>query len=308
MTVTARLILVVLLISLAIGVWAVIILADESARRRELWSVTVGEGSAGRRMMPRIERALFSRPPFSRFSRALVTAGLSWSPLVTLLGVMAVMVVVFIVSRILLGNIASVILTLVTPALLRRWLSRRSAKRLEDFIAQLPELTRIIANGNSAGLSMGRCIAMAGREMAEPAGAEMRRVVHRLDVGASTDQALTELAERMPSREINILMRTIVIQGRTGGALTDALIDIAQALEQRKELHREVQTVILGSAVSGYAVMLIGAGAVILLNLMEPGLVDKMAGSLIGQVVLAVAALFFVTGAVLMKIVGKVEV
>lgn len=308
MTVTARLILVVLLISLAIGVWAVIILADESARRRELWSVTVGEGSAGRRMMPRVERALFSRPPFSRFSRALVTAGLSWSPLVTLLGVMAVMVVVFIVSRILLGNIASVILTLVTPALLRRWLSRRSAKRLEDFIAQLPELTRIIANGNSAGLSMGRCIAMAGREMAEPAGAEMSRVVHRLDVGASTDQALTELAERMPSREINILMRTIVIQGRTGGALTDALIDIAQALEQRKELHREVQTVILGSAVSGYAVMLIGAGAVILLNLMEPGLVDKMAGSLIGQVVLAVAALFFVTGAVLMKIVGKVEV
>ena len=308
MTVTARLILIILLISLAIGVWAVVILADESARRRELWSVTVGEGGAGNRLMPRVERALFSRPPFSRFGRALTTAGLSWSPLVTLLGVLAVMIVIFIVSRILLGNVASIILTLMTPAVLRRWLSRRSAKRLEDFIGQLPELTRIIANGNSAGLSMGRCIAMAGREMAEPAGAEMRRVVHRLDVGASTDQALSELAERMPSRELNILMRTIVIQGRTGGALTDALSDIAQALEQRKELHREVQTVILGSAVAGYAVMLIGGGAVILLNLMEPGLVDKMASSLVGQVVLAVAAGLFLLGAVLMKIVGRVEV
>jgi len=307
-TVTARLILVVLLISLAIGVWAVVILADESARRRELWSVTVGEGGAGHRLMPRVERALFSRPPLSRFGRALTTAGLSWSPLVTLLGVLAAMVVIFIVSRILLGNVASIILTLTMPAVLRRWLSRRSAKRLEDFIAQLPELTRIIANGNSAGLSMGRCIAMAGREMAEPAGAEMRRVVHRLDVGASTEQALNELAERMPSRELNILMRTIVIQGRTGGALTDALTDIAQALEQRKELHREVQTVILGSAVAGYAVMLIGGGAVILLNLMEPGLVDKMASSLIGQVVLAVAAGLFLLGAILMKIVGRVEV
>ena len=68
------------------------------------------------------------------------------------------MVVIFIVSRILLGNVASIILTLMTPAVLRRWLSRRSAKRLEDFIGQLPELTRIIANGNSAGLSMGRCM------------------------------------------------------------------------------------------------------------------------------------------------------
>ena len=308
MTLTARLILVVLLVSLAIGVWAVVILADESARRRELWSVTVGEGGAGRRLLPRVERALFSRPPFSRFSRALTTAGLSWSPLTTLFGVLAVMAIVFVVSRFLLGNIASVILTLVTPALLRRWLSRRSAKRLEDFILQLPELTRIIANGNSAGLSMGRCIAMAGREMPEPAGAEMQRVVHRLDVGVSTEQALAELAQRMPSRELNILMRTIIIQGRTGGALTDALTDIAQALEQRKELHREVQTVILGSAVSGYAVMLIGGGAVILLNLMEPGLIDKMASSFAGQAVLVVSGVFFLLGAVLMKIVGKVEV
>ncbi|QPL06676.1 type II secretion system F family protein [Actinomyces respiraculi] len=226
----------------------------------------------------------------------------------TLLGVIVVMLVIFVASRALLGYTASIILTLITPAVLQRWLSRRSAKRLEDFIAQLPELTRIIANGNSAGLSMGRCLAMAGREMAEPAGAEMRRVVHRLEVGWSTDQALAELAQRMPSREINILMRTIIIQGRTGGALTDALFDIAQALEQRKELHREVQTVILGSAVSGYAVMLIGGGAVILLNFIEPGLIDQMAGSFMGQVVLVVSGVLFLLGAVLMKIVGKVDV
>lgn len=308
MTLTVRLILVILLVSLAIGVWAVVILVDESARRRELWSATVGEGGTGSRLLQRVERVLFSRPPFSRFSRALATAGLSWSPLVTFLGVVVITVVVFVVSRMLLGNIASVILTLMAPALMRRWLSRRSAKRMEDFIAQLPELTRIIANGNSAGLSMGRCLAMAGREMMEPAGTEMRRVVHRLDVGASTDDALAELAQRMPSRELNILIRTIVIQARTGGALTDALIDIAQALEQRKELHREVQTVILGSAVSGYAVMLIGAGAVIILNFMEPGLVDRMAGTFAGQVVLVISSALFVLGAVLMKTVGKVEV
>ncbi|WP_235931641.1 MULTISPECIES: type II secretion system F family protein [Actinomyces] len=308
MTLTARFILIILLVSLAIGVWAVVILADEFARRRELWSVTVGESGGGRRFLPRLERILFSREPFSRFSRALTTAGLKWSPLMTLLGVIVVMLVIFVASRALLGYTASIILTLITPAVLQRWLSRRSAKRLEDFIAQLPELTRIIANGNSAGLSMGRCLAMAGREMAEPAGAEMRRVVHRLEVGWSTDQALAELAQRMPSREINILMRTIIIQGRTGGALTDALFDIAQALEQRKELHREVQTVILGSAVSGYAVMLIGGGAVILLNFIEPGLIDQMAGSFMGQVVLVVSGVLFLLGAVLMKIVGKVDV
>ena len=56
------------------------------------------------------------------------------------------------------------------------------------------------------------------------------------------------------------------------------------------------------------SVMLIGAGAVILLNFMEPGLIDRMASSLVGQIVLVVSGVFFLLGAVLMRIIGKVEV
>lgn len=49
----------------------------------------------------------------------------------------------------------------------------------------------------------------------------------------------------MPSRELNVLVRTIVIQAKAGGALVSALQDIAIALEDRKQLHREVHTAFL---------------------------------------------------------------
>ncbi len=218
------------------------------------------------------------------------------------------MTVVFVGGQGILGRLSSGILALTLPTLLIQWLRRKAARRAEDFIAQLPELARIIANGNAAGLSVGRCLAMAGRELTEPAGGEMRRVAHQLDLGWGVDQALEELMKRLPSREIEVLVRTIVIQGRTGGALTQALTDIATALDERKQLRREVSTAILGSAVSGYAVMLIGAGAVVMLNLMEPGLLDEMASGGVGRIILIVSFVFFAIGFFLMRVVSRVEI
>ena len=149
---------------------------------------------------------------------------------------------------------------------------------------------------------------MAGREMPDPAGQEMRHMSQRLNLGWSLDNVLNELTERMPSREINVLMRTIVIQSKTGGALSAALSEISQTLEDRKELRREVSTVILGAAVAGYAVIGIGVGAVILLNLFKPGLLDQMATSLLGRVTMGASAVLFVSGTLLMRLVSRVEV
>ena len=135
----------------------------------------------------------------------------------------------------------------------------------------------------------------------------MRHMSQRLNLGWSLDNVLNELTERMPSREINVLMRTIVIQSKTGGALSAALSEMSQTLEDRKELRREVSTVILGAAVAGYAVIGIGVGAVILLNLFKPGLLDQMATSLLGRVTMGASAVLFVSGTLLMRLVSRVE-
>ena len=308
MSMIVRLILLMLLISLVLGVWGVNILLGESARRRELLVLAQGEQVTGAQRLARLDRRLSGKGPFAALGRRIAAAGLGWSPVTVVLGVLAAMAVMLVVGKFLVGYIASTVLALLLPAAGLQWLSRKAARRREDFTAQLPELARIIANGNSAGLSVGRCVAMAGRELSEPAGGEMLRVAAHLDLGWSLDRALHALAERLPSREINVLVRTIVIQSRTGGALTDALTEISQTLEDRKELRREVRTVILGSAMSGYAVMIIGAAAIILLNLLKPGMLDNLAGSIPGRIILIVSLALFLIGGALMRVVSRVEV
>ena len=308
MSMIVRLILLMLLVSLVLGVWGVNILLGESARRRELLVLAQGEQVTGAQRLARLDRRLSGKGPFAALGRRIAAAGLGWSPVTVVLGVLAAMAVMLVVGKFLVGYIASTVLALLLPAAGLQWLSRKAARRREDFTAQLPELARIVANGNSAGRSVGRCVAMAGRELSEPAGGEMLRVAAHLNLGWSLDQALHALAERLPSREINVLVRTIVIQSRTGGALTDALTEISQTLEDRKELRREVRTVILGSAMSGYAVMIIGAAAIILLNVLKPGMLDNLAGSIPGRIILIVSLALFLIGGALMRVVSRVEV
>lgn len=308
MTPIVQILLVLVLLTLVLATASVSVLTTESERRRGLARLTGVDEVTGAQRAAHLSGRLAGRWPFTIVGRRLAAAGQPWNPVVVTLAMAGAIGLTLVVGRLFLGYIGSSIMAAILPWAGLQWLRRAAVRRREDFTGQLPELARIVANGNAAGLSVSRSLAMAGRELAEPAGSEMAKVAAHLDLGWSIDAALRDLGEQLPSRELNVLVRTIVIQARTGGALTDALLEISQTLEDRKELRREVRTVILGSAMSGYAVMGIGAGSVVVLNLLQPGMLDNLASTTVGRVVLVVAFSLFAVGALLMRVVSRVEI
>ncbi len=295
--------------TLLIGSAALITLSANAGRTAEL-AQGLGatelsrRGGAGSTLLTLLRRLPFSKP----LRRRISSAGLTWDVAITELALMGATVGTFFLSRLLVGQIAGGIFAALIPVLFFRWLRRRTDQRVERFIAQLPEVSRVLSNGTSAGMSVERALVLAAQEMSEPAGVELKMTTSQLALGWSLDQALIDLARRMPSRELNVLVRTIVIQSTAGGALTSALQDIALALEDRKQLHREVRTAIVGTAFSAYLVPIIGLVAIILMNMMKPGVLDDMASSFAGRIVLLAALLCFGAGALLMRLVSRVEV
>ena len=63
---------------------------------------------------------------------------------------------------------------------------------------------------------------MAAEELEAPAGEELAKVADQLAVGHSMDDALGELAERLPSRELVVLVTTLVLSNRAGGTVVAA--------------------------------------------------------------------------------------
>lgn len=188
------------------------------------------------------------------------------------------------------------------------YLTWQRNKRTERFIAQLPELARLIANGTAAGLALRTALAMAAEEMDDPARTELASVANQLAVGRSLEEALDELGERLPSRELNVLVSTLILANRAGGAIVSSLRNLTDTLEQRKETRREVRTLLAEVNATAVTVPALGLGALLMINSMAPGALSRVTGSAAGQIAMIVAISLYVVGFVVVRRFGRVDV
>ena len=149
---------------------------------------------------------------------------------------------------------------------------------------------------------------LAARELPEPAAAEMRAVVAELRVGQPIEDALEALRDRLPSRELGVLMTTLVIQQRAGGDTVRALNELGHTLEARKDLIREIRTLLAGAVYTSYVVAGIGLAGIVLMNLISPGVMREMTTSFAGIAALTVSAGLWAAAFVLIRRTTKVDV
>ena len=189
-----------------------------------------------------------------------------------------------------------------------QFLNWQRQKRIEKFINQLPEMARILANATQAGLALRTAIGMAAEEMEAPAGEELGKVSNQLAVGASMDDALGELADRLPSRELVVLVTTLVLSNRAGGQVVSALRNLTETLEERKETRREVRTQLSQVSMTSYAVPDLGVGSLFLMNGVKDGALDRMTGSPFGQAAVIIAFSLYAVGFVLIRRLSRIDV
>ncbi|MEV8432170.1 type II secretion system F family protein [Streptomyces chartreusis] len=189
-----------------------------------------------------------------------------------------------------------------------QFLNWQRQKRIERFINQLPELARILANAAHAGLALRTAIGLAAEELEAPAGEELAKVSNQLALGASMDDALGELAERLPSRELVVLVTTLVLSNRAGGQVVSALRNLTETLEERKETRREVRTQLSQVSMTSYAVPVLGIGSLFLMNGVKDGALDRMTGSPLGQAAVLIAFGLYAVGFILIRRMSRIDV
>ncbi|MET8680714.1 type II secretion system F family protein [Streptomyces sp. NPDC004647] len=188
------------------------------------------------------------------------------------------------------------------------FLGWQRGKRNEKFINQLPELSRILANATQAGLALRTALSMAAEELDAPAGEELGKVADKLSVGHSIDDALGELTDRLPSRELVVLVTTLVLSNRAGGTVVGSLRNLTVTLEERKETRREVRTQLSQVHMTAFAVPVLGLGALLLMNQVMPGSLDRMTSSPLGQGAVVVAFGLYALGFFMIRRMSKIDV
>ena len=111
-----------------------------------------------------------------------------------------------------------------------------------------------------------------------------------------------------PSREVAVLMTTIAIQQRAGGDTVRALAELASTLDARKDVRREIATLLSGVVFTSYVVAGIGGATILLINAMSPGVTQDMTSSPLGIAGLVVALVLWTIAFVLIRRTTRIDV
>jgi tight adherence protein B len=299
---------VLLAVIALIGLYGVWLLASGSARRSLLVERGGIELRRRRGLAEAVDARLYRTQRGADLAGKLRSAGTELTPSRFLGAVTAGMLGAFVIVSLLFPLLIAVVAAALVAWGASTWLGRRLARRKEEFINQLPEVARLLSNGASAGLSMPAAIELAVREIEVPAREELQTVLDEVGLGRSLDESLASLSRRLPSREIGVLMSTLVIQQRTGGDVVRALQDLSTTLDLRRETLREVRTLMAGAVFTSYIVPVLGVGALLLLNTINPKTVPRMTGSPIGISALVVAAVLYTLGSMAIRRTTRIEI
>ncbi|MEO9322607.1 type II secretion system F family protein [Nocardioides sp. C4-1] len=283
----------------ALGAAQLIAVAGD--RRRLYAAVADVDGIDDQPLLDRANQR-FRRTRLGQFvERELTLAGMDQRPLLVVLAAVGIGLVSAYVLWTSLAPVFGVLGVSIGGIAARAYVRRARTRRLEAFIVQMPELARVLANATNAGLSIATALAIAADELAAPAGVELRVVANSMRFGTDLETALDTMGERLPSREVGVLLSTLVVCSRSGGSLVTSLRDIADTLESRKETRREIRTTLAQAVATGYLVIGLGLSMLFVLNTIQPGSVEAMTGHIVGQIALVISGSLFFLGFVLIR-------
>ena len=170
------------------------------------------------------------------------------------------------------------------------------------FLDVFPDALDLIRRALRAGLPVNEALAVAGREIANPVGSELRRMLEEVQIGVQMNDALQQTADRLRVADFRFLVVALALQQKTGGSLAETLANLSGVIRARKALRQKAKSLSAEAKASAsiLAVLpfLVG-GAMYVLNrdLMQSLLSDPR-----GRFMVGVAFLSLVTGLTTMAV------
>jgi tight adherence protein B len=129
-------------------------------------------------------------------------------------------------------------------------LNRRTA-RFRKFEEQFPDALDSLARAMRAGHPFGSGMELLAGECPAPLGGEIRRACDEWRLGLSWNQALNNLAGRVPILELRLFTAAVILQTRSGGKLSEVLEKLAETIRDSASLRGDVRAISANGRMTG---------------------------------------------------------
>lgn len=250
---------------------------------------------------PSLQRLLLRMPRVHQVDRLMQQAGDSntVTHLLSMCGIFGVsgLLIGMLLRWPWFGFLALALALAVLPLL---WLIRRRNKRLGQIEVQLPDALGLISRALRAGHSFPSTLGMVGNEAPEPIAGEFRITSDEIGFGVSIDNALNNLAARVPSPDMRYFAMAVIIQRESGGNLSELLGKLAELVRERFKLFAKVRVLAAEGKLSAYILTALPFCVAMAIFILNPKYLLVLFTDPAGILVVYVALTMMVIGVIVM--------
>jgi len=256
-----------------------------------------------------VEVVLLSVPRIHVLDRLLVQSGIELSVAAFLLvslgfyGVGVAALVVAGLPTVLAAAIAApfVLLPLV-------YVLNQRMKRIHKIEEQLPDALDLIGRALRAGHAFQGALHMVANEAPEPVSGEFKTAFDEINFGVSVQEALMNMATRVPSTDLRYFVIAVMIQRDTGGNLAELLDNISRLMRDRIKLLGTVRVLAAEGKLSAWILSLLPFALAMAMTVINPGFLNILFTDPLGQRLLLGAGMLMLTGIIWLWRLTKIHV
>jgi tight adherence protein B len=193
--------------------------------------------------------------------------------------VIVVPLLVWIITGQLVPAIAMLVLILLLPRKIYRWLRQR---RLLKVQSQLPDGLMMIAGSMRAGLGFSPAMEGLAKDIDPPLAEEVALILREQRMGVKPDEALEHFNLRVPIPDVTLFVSAVNISRDIGGNIAETLASLSDTLRRRLIMENKVRALTAQGRLQGIVMALLPVGIVAYLSFMYPDTMHSMYHSVVG--------------------------
>lgn len=190
-------------------------------------------------------------------------------------------------------TLVSGIVGVILPRFYLKW---RWKKRIEEVDSQVEEAMVYMSNSFKANPSLPEAIGDVTNSMPPPISEELEVVLREYQLGTPLDEALINLQNRMPARNLELAVSAIRIGRAVGGNIPEILEDIANTIRESYRLRQVIETQTAQGRLQAWVMGLMPAAVCGLFYLLDPELIRPLFETIGGYIILAIAIVLNIIG------------
>jgi tight adherence protein B len=188
------------------------------------------------------------------------------------------------------------------------YLRSRANRRRQAFTNQLPDVLTLLIGALRAGFGVTQAVDMLVTRLPKPSSTEFERARRAVSLGLPITRALNDMADRVGSDDLYLVVTAMSVQQELGGNLAQILETIEETIRERIRIKREIRVLTAQQRLTGMILALLPVAAVLIIGTINRQYMSMLFTTAIGRTMVVVALVLELLGLLVIRRIVDIEV